>query len=213
MVVSVLETLDEEPQITAEKRAFDLIFGLTLLPVLLPVMALVGLAILILDGAPVLFVSERMQSRWRSFDLYKFRTMRCCDCDAGVSGGDKEARITRTGRFLRRFRLDELPQIFNVIRGDISFVGPRPPLRSYVEQFPEVYAEVLRSRPGSTGLATIVYHRHEERILAACLSAEETHKAYSDRWVPRKAKLDIIYRKNACLSLDLWLLARTVARA
>ena len=96
------------------------------------------------------------------FHLWKLRTMTVVREDSGVSGGDKAARITPVGRFLRRARLDEIPQLWNVIRGDMSFVGPRPPLRLYVERFPALYAEVLKSRPGITGLATLHFHAHEE---------------------------------------------------
>ena len=99
-----------------------------------------------------------------------------------------------TGRFLRRSRLDEVPQLWNVLKGDMSFVGPRPPLRLYVERFPELYAKVLQSRPGVTGLATLVFHRHEEKLLAACRSAAETDAVYARRCVPRKARIDLIYQ-------------------
>ena len=116
------------------------------------------------------------------------------------------------GRFLRRARLDEIPQLWNVIRGDMSFVGPRPPLRLYVERFPEIYGKVLRSRPGITGLATLKFHAHEEWILKSCKTAEETDFAYSRRCVPQKARLDLIYQRHQSLCFDLSLLGGTVAR-
>jgi len=131
----------------------------------------------------------------------------------GVSGGDKADRITRTGRFLRRTRLDEVPQLWNVLRGDMSFVGPRPPLRVYVERFPQLYAQVLQSRPGITGLATLACHRHEERLLARCHSPAETDAVYARRCVPRKAALDLLYQRRSTICLDLLLMIRTLQPA
>jgi lipopolysaccharide/colanic/teichoic acid biosynthesis glycosyltransferase len=116
------------------------------------------------------------------------------------------------GRLLRRFRLDEVPQLWNILRGDISFVGPRPPLRQYVERFPEIYAQVLRQRPGVTGLASIHYHRHEEWLLARSQSAAETDRLYCIRCIPAKARLDLIYARHATVCLDLRLIGRTLAR-
>ncbi|RME18413.1 MAG: sugar transferase, partial [Alphaproteobacteria bacterium] len=109
-------------------------------------------------------------------------------------------------------RLDELPQLWNVLRGDISFVGPRPPDPRYVEMFPELYAEVLKSRPGVTGLATLAYHETEERLLAACKTPQQTEKVYVERCVPRKARLDLIYGRNQTLCFDILLMLHTVFR-
>ncbi|MDQ2090954.1 sugar transferase [Marimonas arenosa] len=197
---------------TIGKRLFDLILAALLAMALAPLIAGIALVILVRDGRPVFYVSERMKAPGQPFMLWKFRTMRVVARDAGVSGGDKADRITPTGRFLRRTRLDELPQLWNILRGDISFVGPRPPLRRYVEQFPEIYGTVLQSRPGVTGLATLVYHRTEERLLAPCRTAAETEAVYTRRCVPAKARLDLIYARNRNLCFDLLLMAATVFR-
>ncbi len=194
------------------KRGFDLALALVLTLLLAPVLLGVAVAILIRDGRPVFYVSERMRRPNQAFWLWKFRTMRPVGQDSGVSGGDKETRITSTGRFLRRTRLDELPQLWNVLRGDISFVGPRPPLREYVERFPALYSEVLVCRPGITGLATLIYHAHEERLLARCRTSEETDAVYCRSCVPRKARLDMIYRDNWSLGLDIWIMYETFRR-
>ncbi|ROU02501.1 sugar transferase [Histidinibacterium lentulum] len=195
---------------TPLKRAFDLVVALGLAVLLGPVILGLALWIRVREGAPVFYVSERMKTPKEGFSLVKFRTMTVAERDSGVSGGDKAARITPIGRILRRTRLDELPQLWNVIRGDISFVGPRPPLREYVERFPELYSEVLKARPGITGLATLVYHGHEERLLARCATAEETDAVYARACVPRKAHLDLIYRDNRTLCWDIALMWRTV---
>lgn len=197
---------------TGSKRAFDLAFGLTLALALAPLAALVALVVLLVDGRPVLFLSERMTAPDKAFSLIKFRTMTPADADQGVSGGDKTDRITRSGRILRRTHLDELPQLWNVICGDISLVGPRPPLRRYVERFPKLYARVLRSRPGLTGLATLRFHAHETRLLAKSRSAAETDAIYCRACVPRKARLDLIYQRHRTLCFDLVLLFQTALR-
>ena len=195
---------------TATKRAFDLLLALALLPVLLPLMLVVGAAILIADGRPVLYRSERMRSPDRAFTLLKFRTMRGADDGRGVTGGDKAARITPLGAFLRKKRLDELPQLFNIFAGDMSFVGPRPPLRRYVEARPDLYAVVLLSRPGVTGLATVVYSRHEEWLLARCETAEATDRTYRCRCIPAKARLDLIYQRHRSVCMDAKIIAMTL---
>lgn len=198
---------------TPLKRLFDILLALVLIALLAVPFGILLLWLLASDGRPVFYVSERMKTPDQAFRLWKLRTMRAAPGDSGVSGGDKADRVTPTGRFLRRSRLDEVPQLWNVLRGDMSFVGPRPPLRLYTERFPALYARVLQSRPGVTGLASLKYHRHEERLLAACTTAEETDAVYSRCCVPRKARLDLIYqdRRNLCLDIALlWETARKV---
>jgi lipopolysaccharide/colanic/teichoic acid biosynthesis glycosyltransferase len=198
---------------TPAKRLVDLALALLLGAVLaLPFSALV-LVLWLREGRPVFYVAERMRASGRPFMLWKLRTMAVAPPESGVSGGDKAARITATGRFLRRSRLDEVPQLWNVLKGDMSFVGPRPPLRLYVERFPDLYARVLQSRPGITGLATLTFHRHEEALLAKCTTSAETDTVYSRRCVPRKARIDLIYQKRRTVWMDFGLMALTLARA
>lgn len=199
---------------TPLKRLLDIACALGLMVlVALPFSALL-LWLQLRQGAPVFHVSERMKTPDQAFRLWKLRTMRPAPPgeDAGVSGGDKKGRITPTGRFLRRSRLDEIPQLWNVLRGDMSFVGPRPPLREYVERFPELYAQVLRSRPGITGLASLHFHRHEERLLARCQTPEETDHVYARICVPRKARLDLAYQRRRTICLDIKLMLETALK-
>ena len=198
---------------TPAKRALDLIAALLLCALLALPFTLLLLWLLLTEGRPVFYVSERMRAPGRPFRLWKLRTMTPAPTDSGVSGGDKTARITATGRLLRRTRADEIPQLWNVLIGDMSFVGPRPPLRQYVERFPALYAQVLQSRPGITGLATLRYHRHEERLLARCHTPAETDALYARACVPRKAHLDLIYQRHRTLCLDLALMVETLTRA
>ncbi|MDR9395335.1 MAG: sugar transferase [Roseovarius sp.] len=197
---------------TPAKRLFDIVLALVLLVLLLPVMLAIAGVILLRDGRPVLYLSERMKTPEAPFVLWKFRTMRSATDDCGVSAGYKAGRITRTGAWLRGRRLDELPQLVNILRGDMSFVGPRPPLRRYVEKCPETYAAVLASRPGVTGLGTLLFHRNEEKLLAGCTSAEETEQLYMRCCIPRKARLDLIWAQHRNLCFDLRLIIVTALR-
>ncbi|MBT9246690.1 sugar transferase [Gemmobacter fulvus] len=194
---------------TWQKRLFDLTIALLLAAALLPPFAVLLIFLLLKEGRPIFYVAERMKAPGVPFHLWKLRTMTVVREDSGVSGGDKAARITPVGRFLRRARLDEIPQLWNVIRGDMSFVGPRPPLRLYVERFPALYAEVLKSRPGITGLATLHFHAHEEWLLRQCRDAAETDAVYARRCVPQKAALDLMYQRSQSLCFDLRLIAQT----
>ncbi len=200
------------PAMPPLKRAGDILLVLLLTPLALPLAALLAVAIRIADGAPVLHVAERMQAPGRSFRLYKFRSLRPGSRGIGALGGDRASAITPLGRILRRSRLDELPQLWNILRGDMSFVGPRPPEPIYVARRPDLYARVLQSRPGMTGLATLVFHAHEERLLAACRSAAETDATYMRRCLPRKARLDLIWQRRSSPARDAGLLALTFAR-
>jgi len=194
---------------TPGKRLFDITLALVLLVLLAPVLLVLLVVLAWRQGLPLFYVSERMKTPDQGFALWKLRTMTVADRDAGVSGGDKVSRITPMGRFLRRSRLDEVPQLWNILRGDISFVGPRPELRRYVEMFPALFAAVLECRPGVTGLATLHIHRYEERVLACCITPEATEAAYIRLCIPRKARLDLIYRDRRTLCLDVWLILRT----
>jgi lipopolysaccharide/colanic/teichoic acid biosynthesis glycosyltransferase len=198
--------------VTPAKRALDIVASLFLGLLLLPVIGLLIVLLLIREGRPIFYVSERMKTPTQGFGLIKLRTMHVRAGDGGVTGGNKQATMSRLHQALRKSRADELPQLWNVLRGDISLVGPRPPLRRYVEAFPDLYAQVLQSRPGITGLASLVFHGHEECVLAACTSAAETDAVYRRRCIPRKARLDLIYQRRRSLCFDLALIGRTAAK-
>ena len=195
---------------TWRKRIFDLFFASLLVVILGPVILYLIWMIWRKQGRPLFYVAERMKSPTESFGLWKFRTMTVVDNDQGVSGGHKEARITPLGARLRAKRLDEFPQLWNILKGDLSFVGPRPPLREYVDRFPDLYAKVLKSRPGVTGLATIRFHKHEDRVLARCDTPEQTDDIYCRVCIPRKARLDLIYQRNQSTCYDFDLVFQTI---
>lgn len=195
---------------TPAKRLFDLTLALLLSVALTPVLLVLMVWLLIRQGRPLFHVAKRMKTPDQSFNLWKLRTMTVAESDSGVTGGDKASRITPAGAWLRARRLDELPQLWNILRGDLSFVGPRPPLPAYVERFPDLYAKVLQSRPGVTGLATIVYHKHEALLLERCETADQTDAVYAQTCVPAKARLDLIYQRRRSLCLDIDLILQTV---
>lgn len=193
-------------------RVMDIVLVILMAPFLVPVIIIVTISMLVLDGRPVFFRQERMTRGCKPFMLYKFRTMTHDDNDSGVAGGDKVARITPIGRFMRRTRVDELPQLWNIFKGDMGYVGPRPPLRRYVERFPDLYREVLKDRPGVTGLATVVFHKREEALIAPCTTAEETEAVYERRCIPTKARLDLIYARHRSVCMDLRMILATLNR-
>lgn len=197
------------------RNALERLIACLLLPAILPVLGVLWVVVVGVQGRPFLYRSERMRDLRTPFRLYKIRTMHPALPDATETalGGHARARVTRIGAVLRRTRLDELPQIFNVIRGDIGFVGPRPPLRRHVEARADIYGPLLaRSRPGITGLATVMVHAREERLLSACLSPEETEEVYLRRCLPVKLRLDLLYAARRSLFLDALIVWRTFAR-
>ena len=197
---------------TPQKRLLDIVLALVLLIPTIPVLLILIAVLLIIEGRPLFYISERMKTPTQGFALIKLRTMRVGASDGGVTGGNKSNAIPPVFRALRKSRLDELPQLLNVLRGDMSFVGPRPPLRTYVNDFPEIYTAVLRNRPGITGLASLRFHAHEEQLLADCDTPEQTDHTYRTRCVPRKAVLDLIYQRHQSLCFDLALIWETARK-
>ncbi|MCV6594289.1 MAG: sugar transferase [Silicimonas sp.] len=194
---------------------WDRAIALALLPLVLGCLALLYLVVVPLQGRPFLYGARRMRGPEQAFLLFKIRTMEPMDAaiDQTPLGGDQAWRITPIGRVLRRSRLDELPQIFNVLRGDMRFIGPRPPLARYVRRYPALYGAVLgETPPGITGLATVFLHAREERLLATCRTVAETDATYRRRCIPIKARLDLLYRDRRCWTLNLLILWLTVAR-
>jgi lipopolysaccharide/colanic/teichoic acid biosynthesis glycosyltransferase len=165
------------------KRAFDILFSLTGLVIMLPVMIFITLIIFIDDRKPIFFRQERIGLNLQPFTLYKFRSMKI---KKGSSSGSFDAgdrsRVTRVGKVLRKTKLDELPQLFNVLKGDMSIVGPRPEVKQYVEAYPERWSIVCRVKPGITDNASIEF-RNEEEILT---KSQKPHRTYLEEILPRK---------------------------
>ena len=190
----------------AIKRALDVVVAATGLIVVAPVLAIVAVAIRLESRGPALFRQVRVGRGFRRFEILKFRTMRVNAAEHGpLVTSAADSRITPLGRMLRRLKLDELPQLWNVLRGDMSLVGPRPEVPHYVELFREDYAEVLRVRPGITDLASLTF-RDEEHILGGA-SDPELH--YRTHVLPAKLALNKDYVRRASIGFDLEIILKT----
>lgn len=189
----------------AGKRAFDVAAALMGLLVLAPVLVACAVAVKLSSPGPALFRHRRVGRHGVRFEVLKFRTMahRAPGAEVTVAG---DARVTRVGRMLRKYKLDELPQLLNVIRGDMSLVGPRPEVSRYVEQFRSDYERILEVRPGITDFAAIEY-RDEERVLAC---AGDPERAYVAEVLPAKIRLYHKYLDQRSFSTDVGLILRTI---
>jgi lipopolysaccharide/colanic/teichoic acid biosynthesis glycosyltransferase len=190
------------------KRAFDIVASALGLVVLFPAMLAIAGLILMESGPPVLFQQIRVGRFGRDFRLYKFRSMTVLPgSEQGSFDAGKRQRVTRLGRFLRQAKLDEFPQLWNVLRGDMSLVGPRPEVRRWVEAYPDRWAKVHQLRPGITDPAAIQF-RNEEELLARTSEPERT---YRDIILPQKLTLYEAYSRTQSLGGDLLILLRTFA--
>ena len=188
------------------KRTFDLICSLLGLLILSPVFGLIALAIKRDSEGPVFYAGPRIGRGGKPFKMLKFRTMK--ETPEAHNGpritAQGDPRITRLGRFLRDSKLNELPQLINVLRGEMSLVGPRPEDPSFVEHYSEEQLEVLSVRPGITSLASVIYSDEEKQLVAQDLS-----ETYLKDILPNKLRLDLLYVRNRTFFLDLDILFRT----
>jgi FlaA1/EpsC-like NDP-sugar epimerase/lipopolysaccharide/colanic/teichoic acid biosynthesis glycosyltransferase len=188
------------------KRGIDIAVSACALVALSALLAGIAIAILLDSGLPIIFSQERMGRGFRGFRILKFRTMRGDRPGPAITAAG-DSRITRIGRILRASKLDELPQLWNVLKGDMSLVGPRPELRCYVEAFADRYRRVLLVRPGMTDLASIRF-RTEEDVLAA---AADPVKEYVEQVLPAKLDLAEEYIRTQSLRTDLYIIMRTLS--
>ncbi len=189
------------------KRALDLVLSAPAVVLLAPLLLLIAVAVLISMGPPVLFRHERIGRDGRPFRLLKFRSMRPSPPGAAAITSAGDPRVTPIGRLLRRAKLDELPQLLNVIRGEMSLVGPRPEVPRYVERYTPEQRRVLEVPPGLTDPASLRY-RDEEAILARVGEADR-ERYYVAELVPRKIALSLAYVAEAGIGADLKVMART----
>lgn len=189
------------------KRGFDVLFAGIGLALTAPFFLAVWLLIRASDGGPGFYRQQRVGLHGRTFAIIKFRTMRVGADKAGPSitkAGDN--RITAVGRWLRKTKLDELPQLWNVLCGDMSFVGPRPEVPKYVALYTREQRRVLELRPGITDEASVAF-RDEEALLAAAANPEQY---YVDYCIPKKIMLNLAYADRASLWRDVWVILRTI---
>lgn len=191
------------------KRLFDVVFSFIALLLLLPFFFLFAILIIMDSGFPVFYSQKRVGKNGIDFSLLKFRTMKKdSDRQGLLTIGKKDSRITRSGYLLRKHKLDELPQLFNVFIGDMSLVGPRPEVRKYVEFYNEEQKKVLTLKPGITDYASIEYS-NENEILAKTENPEEL---YIREVMPSKLKLNLKYIEEQDILTDLKIIFKTVGK-
>ncbi len=191
----------------AAKRLFDIVFALLGLVLTLPLFAVIAFLIKRDSEGPVFYRAPRVGKDGKPFKMLKFRTMVAnADKIGGPSTANDDPRITRVGRFLRRYKLDELPQLINVLKGEMSFVGPRPEVQQYVDMYTEEEKAILTVKPGITDWASL-WNSDEGAVLAG---SPDPEKAYLELIRPTKIKLQLEYVRRRSFLTDLGILLRTV---
>lgn len=174
-------------------RFFDIIFSALGLVVLAPVFVAICLKIKLGSKGGCFYIQERIGKDGKPFGLYKFRTMRIgADSEGLLTVGEHDQRITRIGYFLRKTKMDELPQLLNVLKGEMSLVGPRPEVRKYVDLYTEQQRRVLSVRPGITDYASIEYVNENELLS----QAEDPERTYIEKVMPAKIQLNMRYLEH-----------------
>jgi lipopolysaccharide/colanic/teichoic acid biosynthesis glycosyltransferase len=190
-------------------RFFDLLFSLLGLILLLPFFLIIWIILVICSRGGIFFMQERVGKNNRNFRLIKFRTMVSdADKQGGLTVGSRDSRITRIGFFLRKYKLDELPQLINVLKGEMSLVGPRPELRKYVDLYSEEQKKVLAIRPGITDIASLEYI-DENEILGTSANPEQT---YIEQIMPAKLELNRKFLENRRLGNYFRIIGLTIKK-
>lgn len=191
------------------KRLFDIVFSLFFLILLIPLFVVIGILIFLDSKGPILYMQSRVGKNNFDFRLFKFRTMYIDSDSKGlITIGGRDSRITKVGYYLRKYKLDELPQLFNVLLGNMSFVGPRPEVRKYVEMYTEQQRKVLEIKPGITDYASIEYI-NENDILGNSVNPEET---YINIIMPSKLNLNLRYIKEKNRFKDIIIIYNTFVK-
>jgi lipopolysaccharide/colanic/teichoic acid biosynthesis glycosyltransferase len=191
------------------KRCVDIVFSLLGLIILSPLLLLISLLIFITSRGGIFYLQTRVGKDNKDFKLFKFRTMRVGSDSKGLlTIGGRDSRITSIGFYLRKFKLDELPQLLNVFFGSMSLVGPRPEVRKYVDLYTNEQKEVLNVKPGITDYASLEYFE-ENDLLAKSTQPEET---YIQEVMPAKLRLNKNYIRDAGLITDLKIILRTIQK-
>ena len=191
------------------KRSFDILFSIFGLLILFPFFLLFAILIVIDSGFPVFYVQKRVGRNGVDFTLIKFRTMKAnADKKGLLTVGEKDDRITSIGYFLRKLKIDELPQLFNVLIGDMSLVGPRPEVRKYVDMYSNDQKKVLSVLPGITDYASIEYS-NENEILAG---SHDPEQLYIQKIMPAKLTLNLQYIEKNTVLTDVGIILKTIGK-
>ena len=191
------------------KRLFDIFFSFIGLIILLPLFIIIALLIVIDSRGGIFYRQVRVGERGKDFNLYKFRSMKTNAEKGGLlTVGGRDSRITKMGYFIRKYKIDELPQLINVFIGDMSLVGPRPEVRKYVDLYNEQQKQVLNVKPGITDYASIEY-RNENELLGKALNPEQT---YIEEIMPAKLNLNLKYIAEKGLITDCKIILKTIRK-
>lgn len=190
------------------KRIFDIVSSIIALVIFSPVLIIISIWIAIDSPGGVFYRQIRVGKNRKEFGLFKFRSMRSGADKKGQITIGNDARVTKVGRFIRRFKIDEIPQLINIIKGDMSVVGPRPEVPKYVNMYSDEQLKVLTVLPGLTDYASIEY-LDEQKILGA---AADPDKAYVEEVMPAKLKLNLKYIADRSFGLDIKLVFRTIGK-
>lgn len=189
------------------KRLFDIIFSLIGLIAISPIFIILSVLIVVDSKGGVFYLQTRIGKNLVPFKLYKFRSMQSnADKKGLLTVGNHDSRITKVGYHLRKFKLDELPQLINVLIGNMSFVGPRPEVEKYVKLYNQEQLQVFKVKPGITDWASIKYV-NENEILAKSSTPEQT---YIDEIMPAKLKLNLEYVNNNSVLIDIKIILLTI---
>lgn len=188
-----------------KKRTFDIVFSLLGVVLALPLFLIISILILMDSPGRILFRQRRVGQDGKLFNILKFRTMSHSDKGSLLTLAEDD-RITKVGRFLRKTKLDELPQLLNVLKGDMSFVGPRPEVPYFVAKYTDSQREILKAKPGITDLASIEY-RDESELFSEDVDAESF---YVEQIMPKKIELNKEYLKNMSLKTDVGIILKTL---
>lgn len=191
------------------KRFWDILFAIIFLIILLPFYCIAAFLVIFSSKGPILFKQERVGRNGRTFRILKFRTMRINTESTGqLTVGARDPRVTRVGYFLRKFKIDEWPQLWNILSGQMSFVGPRPEVPRYVALYDQNQKRVLDVRPGLTDLASVMYFA-ENQMLA---QAEDPEKEYINKIMPAKLELNLKHMDSKSFGKDLKIVGMTISR-
>ena len=190
------------------KRLFDFCFSLIGLILLSPLLILISILIKISSSGPFLFCQKRVGKDGKLFILIKFRSMTIQQESKSTVTARGDIRITKLGSFLRKYKIDELPELWNVFKGEMSLVGPRPDVPGYADKLVGKDRNILKLRPGITGTASLKYANEEE-----ILSAQQNPQKYNDEVIfPDKVKMNLDYYENQSLWLDIKIIFATIFR-
>lgn len=189
------------------KRLFDFVFSFLGLMILAPFFLAIAFAIKITSSGPVFYRGERVGKKGKLFKIFKFRTMRADAETTGVSStAQDDSRITAVGKFLRRYKIDELPQLINILKGEMSFVGPRPQVKWATDRYTEEEKIILSVRPGITDYASVKFSNEGEILKGS----QNPDKDYLEKIHPEKTRLQIEYIRNQSFLVDLKIIVKTI---